>query len=145
MQVRLARALQCPLHERSAELMSCLRRKPITHLLAGAQTIGSHILSYQFGPSVDGTIVKQELGSLTTVNHQFPNLLDMLSRYDILCGLGEGPVLPNIGKSVQFWQNLDLDRFVTAAIKLALDMDFGSEPTFNLKQVSEDVPKSEKS
>lgn len=85
--------------------------------------------------TVDGTIIHSDLGTITTINSQFPNLLDTLRRYDIFCGLGEGHVLPNIGKSVEFWQNLNLERFVTAAIKLGLSMDFGTEPSYNLKQV----------
>lgn len=57
----------------------------------------------------------------------------MLSKYDLLCGLLEGPVLPRTGRPIL--REIDLTSFVTAAIKLTLKLESDAEPTDQLKRV----------
>ena len=129
-QFHLSSALHCPIHDRVGELVSCLRAKPTPALLAAAEKIGTPLLAYRFAPNVDGIIVKEDF----LQNGQIKINMDLLGRYDLLCGLREGPVLPMVGRPP--WQSFDLDQFVTAVIKLTLRMEPSSEPTKEVKQVS---------
>ena len=132
--VQLSRSLQCSPFERDGELMACLRRRPLDQLISAAQSLGSPILSYPFAPSVDVTMVRSEIAEVkVALNGNAETIKEVLGRYDVLCGLGHGSVLPNIGKV--FWQNIDLDAFSSAAIKLALKMEPGTEPAESLKDV----------
>ncbi|CAG7786510.1 unnamed protein product [Allacma fusca] len=125
---QLSNALHCPLHERAGELLSCLRSKSTPELLVAAEKIGTPLLSYRFAPNVDRIIVKQDFlqNGVSKVN------MDILGRYDLLCGLRSGPTLPRTGGPP--WQSFTLERFVTAVIKLTLRMEPSSEPTAEVKK-----------
>ncbi len=134
-QVQLARSLQCSIFEKDGELLSCLRRRPLEQLIGAGQSVGSAILSHPFAPAVDGTMVRPEISEFTSLlGGESEVLKEILGRYDVLGGLSAGAVLPDLGKA--FWQKVDLDTFATAAIKLALKLETGSEPTESLKEVS---------
>jgi hypothetical protein len=104
-------------------------------LIGAGQSVGSAILSHPFAPAVDGTMVRPEISEFTPLlGGESEVLKEILGRYDVLGGLSAGAVLPDLGKA--FWQKVDLDTFATAAIKLALKLETGSEPTESLKEVS---------
>ncbi len=110
---------------------SCFRRTPAPQLFSAAESIGAPLLSYPFAPIADGTLVPNDV-SRKEQRYSQP-VLDMLAKYDLLCGIKEGPVLPRIGKPIL--RDIDLSSFVTAAIKLTLKMEADTEPTDQLKRV----------
>jgi len=133
----MARALNCPLHEMmSGELARCLRQRQLDQLLGAAHSIGFSLFNNHFAPSVDGTMVKDVLANANSIYADEEALKELLGRYDILCGLAEGTILPDIGQPTSLWQNLDLDTFVTAVLKLALQLEPGTEPKDPLKDVT---------
>jgi len=130
---QLASALRCPLDDRIGDLASCLRVKPIPQLISAAdKNIGAPILTYPFSPVVDGTLVPFDINMKNGAGN-VQSIKDMLGKFDILCGVKEGPVLPKVGR--QLFNNIDMDRFVTAVIKLTMRMEAGSEPTPEVKKV----------
>lgn len=124
--------MRCSLDEqRSGDVGSCLRRTPSPQLFSAAESLGAPLLTYPFAPTVDGTLVPHDV-SREEQRYSQP-VLDMLSKYDLLCGLKEGPVLPKIGKPIL--RDIDLNSFVTAAIKVNLKLEAEVEPTDQLKRV----------
>ncbi|CAL8114258.1 unnamed protein product [Orchesella dallaii] len=126
----LARNLKCPLDERSGDLASCFRRTPSPQLFGAAYSIGAPLLTYPFAPIADGRLVPIDV-SREDQRHSQP-VLDMLGKYDLLCGLKEGPVLPGMGRNIL--RGIDLSNFVTAAIKLTLKYESDTEPADQLKR-----------
>jgi hypothetical protein len=99
---------------------------------AAEKNIGAPVLTYPFSPIVDGVVVPHDTNIKNGPGHS-QAVKDMLGKYDVLCGLKEGPVLPLVGR--QLFNNIDMDRFVTAVIKLTMRMEGGSEPTAEAKRV----------
>jgi len=116
------------------ELGRCLRHKQLDQLLGASHSIGFTLFNNHFAPSVDGTMVKDVLGNANSVFADMESLKESLGRYDLLCGLAEGTILPSLGQP-SLWQNLNLDAFVTAVLKLALQLEPDTEPSNMLKEV----------
>ncbi|CAL8114294.1 unnamed protein product [Orchesella dallaii] len=126
----LARNLKCPLNESSGDLASCFRRTPSPQLFGAADSIGAPLLTYPFAPIADGRLVPIDV-SREDQRYSQP-VLDMLGKYDLLCGLKEGPVLPGMGRNIL--REIDLPNFVTAAIKLTQKYENDTEPADQLKR-----------
>lgn len=131
----MARALKCPMHKNDGELGRCLRQRQLDQLLGAAHNMGFSLFNNHFAPSVDGTMVKDILGNANSVFVDEEALKELLSRYDILCGLAEGTILPNIGQP-SVWQTVKLDSFVTAVLKLALQLEPDVDPPELLQDVT---------
>lgn len=105
---------------------------PVPRLITAAEkNIGAPPLTFPFSPIADGIIVPHEMNQPHPASA--PAVEAMLAKYDILCGLKEGPVLPLVGRHTL--NNINLDRFITAVIKLTMKMESGSEPTEQVKKV----------
>ncbi|XP_035714842.1 neuroligin-4, X-linked-like isoform X2 [Folsomia candida] len=135
---QLARALPCPSASSisgssgDSDLAKCLRGMPVPRLITAAEkNIGAPPLTFPFSPIADGIIVPHEMNQPHPASA--PAVEAMLAKYDILCGLKEGPVLPLVGRHTL--NNINLDRFITAVIKLTMKMESGSEPTEQVKKV----------
>lgn len=128
----MARNLRCPLDERSGDLANCFRRTPTPQLFGSAESIGAPLLTYPFAPIADGTLVPVDVSRADQRTSQ--SVLDMLAKYDLLCGLKEGSVLPRTGRPIL--RDIDLTSFVTAVIKLTLKLESEAEPTDQLKRVN---------
>lgn len=92
--------------------------------------MGTALLTYEFAPVADGTLVPIDV---SREDQRYSNtVVDMLGKYDLLCGLKEGVVLPRTGTPIL--THIDLENFVTAAIKLTTKVETDAEPTDRLKR-----------
>lgn len=103
----------------------------MTQLITAAENIGTSLFTYPFAPIMDGTLVPYEIDPYDKETRA--KIQEKLGQYDLLCGLKEGPILPEMGANAL--SSLDFHRFLTSIIKIALRMEPGSEPTDKIKRV----------